>query len=476
MEMKYTAIFLPLLFLLLSTCTPDRQDQSEVEKMPINVVFILADDLGYGDLGCYGQERIHTPYIDRMAANGMKFTDFYAGNTVCAPSRCALMTGKHMGHAFIRGNSLEPLRETDSTLAQLFKKRGYKTGMFGKWGLGEFGSTGTPEKKGFDQFKGFLNQMDAHKYYFDSMDVIVEGAMQRIAIDSNRYTHDIIMEAAFDFVQNNRDHPFFLYLPVTLPHAELLLPEEDIQPYLDANGNSIFEETPFEGNWLYRPQKMPKAAYAGMVTRLDHDVGKLLDLLDRLGLHDRTIVFFTSDNGPHAEGGLDPNDFDSNGPLRGFKRDLYEGGIRVPMIVRGPGVPAGTVNDNPGAFWDMLATFARMMNLKVNYSHDGVSLWSTIHEPEMVVDHPFLYWEHYVSWEKKFSQAIRKDEWKALRIGVAGEPVRLELYDLNTDLGEQENLASRYPEKMNVMIQLMDSASTPPENETFIYSKNFFND
>lgn len=474
--MRYLTLYLSIVLLTFSSCTPDQHAGTEAEKIPLNVIFILADDLGYGDLGCYGQERIQTPFIDRMAAEGMKFTDFYAGNTVCAPSRCALMTGKHMGHAYIRGNSRESLRESDSTLAQLFKKRGYKTGMFGKWGLGEFGTTGTPDKKGFDYFKGFLNQGDAHKYYFDSMEVIVDGAMQRIAIDSNRYTHDIIMEAAFDFVQNNKDKPFFLYLPVTLPHAELLLPEEDIQPYLDADGKSIFEETPFEGNWLYRAQKMPKAAYAGMVTRLDRDVGRLLDLLNELDLRDRTIVFFTSDNGPHAEGGLDPTDFNSNGPLRGFKRDLYEGGIRVPMIVMGPGVPSGTVNDNPGAFWDMVPTFAQMMDLKEIFPHDGVSIWSTIHEPELKVNHPFFYWEHYISWEKKYSQAVRRDSWKALRIGVAGEPVRLELYNLTNDVGEENNLASRYPERMNEMILLMDSASTHPDNETFIYSKDFFNE
>jgi arylsulfatase A-like enzyme len=474
--MRNLIYYLSILLLFCSGCTSNQTSESIVETGSLNVIFILADDLGYGDLGCYGQQMIHTPYIDRMAEEGMKFTDFYAGNTVCAPSRCALMTGKHMGHAYLRANSREPLRASDSTLAQLFKRKGYVTGMFGKWGLGESGSSGTPDRKGFDQFKGFLNQMDAHKYYFDSMDVIVDGAIKRIPIDSNRYTHEIIMEAAFDFIRENKRKPFFLYLPVTLPHAELLVPEEDIRPYKDAQGNSIFKEIPFEGNWLYRPQPMPKAAYAGMVSRLDRDVGKLIALLDELDLGNRTLVFFTSDNGPHAEGGLDPSDFDSNGPLRGFKRDLYEGGIRVPMIVRGPGVLPGTVNHNPCAFWDMLPTFARMMGLPVHFPYDGVSLLMTIDDPEREMNHPFLYWEHYVSWEKEFSQAVRLDNWKALRIGVTGEPVKLELYNLEEDTGEQNNLALQYPEKMNEMIRLMDSASTPPENEAFVYYKDFFNE
>jgi len=457
-------------------CELKKDRDTDLEQARYNVIFILADDLGYGDLGCYGQQVIRTPNIDQLALEGMKFTDYYAGNTVCAPSRCALMTGKHMGHAYIRANSLEPLRETDSTLAQVFKKKGYMTGMFGKWGLGEFGSTGTPEKKGFDRFMGFLNQMDAHKYYFDSMEVIRNGDLLQISIDSTRYTQDIIMEAAFDFVIENREDPFFLYLPVTIPHAELSVPGEDLKPYLDENGESIFEEAPFEGNWLYRPQKMPKAAFAAMVSRLDKDIGKLVDLLEELGLKEKTFIFFTSDNGPHAEGGIDPSNFDSNGPLRGFKRDLYEGGIRVPMIALGPHIPSNTINTSPAAFWDILPTFGEMLDLDITFPHDGISIWSSLMDPSAQIAHPYLYWEHYIGWEKKFTQAIRQGEWKALRIGVADQPLKLELYNLESDPGEQNNLASGFPERTNEMVRLMESASIKPENETFIYYKDIFTD
>ncbi len=472
---RNNVLILFIFIVIFPACQEERDKPAGNLNQPLNIIFILADDLGYGDLGCYGQEVIRTPNIDKLAAEGMKFTDFYAGNTVCAPSRCALMTGRHMGHALVRANSTVPLREKDSTLAQLFKAKGYQTGMFGKWGLGEFGSTGTPEKKGFDSFMGFLNQMDAHKYYFDSMEVVKDGLLERTAIDSNRYTHDILMEAAFEFIRTHADDPFFLYLPVTIPHAELLLPRDDMIPYLDEQGNSLFDETPFEGNWLYRAQDKPMAAFASMITRLDKDIGRLVTLLEEQGVRENTILFFTSDNGPHAEGGINPDDFNSFGPFRGFKRDLYEGGIRVPMIVNGPGIPSGTLNTTQGALWDMVPTFIEMLNIQSGMDHDGTSLWAAMLDPAANPDRPPLYWEHYVSWEKEFTQAVREGPWKALRTGTEGQPVKLELFNLENDMGEKNNLAHVNPEKMDAMIRLMESASAKPENDTFLYYKDVFN-
>lgn len=332
-----------------------------------NVIFILADDLGYGDLGCYGQKMIQTPRLDRMAAEGMRFTQFYAGSTVCAPSRCCFMTGLHTGHARIRGNNLVPLRPEDTTVAEVFKRAGYATGIVGKWGLGEPGTTGVPNLKGFDYWFGYLNQTHAHDYYTDYL----WRNQQKCLLDGNRdgrkgqYTHDLFTEEALSFVDRNRGRPFFLYLAYTLPHANNEL--------FAKTGDGM--EVPDYGPYADRDWTGPHKGRAAMITRMDRDIGRLLDRLKERGLDGRTLVFFTSDNGPNKEGGTNPKFFAAGGPLRGIKRDLYEGGIRVPMVVRWPGqVPEGQVSEHLSAAWDLLPTVTDLVGAETPKGLDGISM------------------------------------------------------------------------------------------------------
>jgi len=328
-----------------------------------NIIFILADDLGYGDLGCYGQQVIQTPNIDRMAAEGMLFTDAYAGSTVCAPSRCSLMTGLHTGHAYVRGNRESkpmgqlPLPEGTVTISTLLKSRGYQTGLIGKWGLGGPGSSGAPNNQGFDYFFGYLCQRHAHNYYpeflfrnAERVPLANEVAGDRadgagVATEKVEYSHDLFVDEALQFVERHRYEPFFLYLALTIPHA-------------NNEAGRAGMEVPSYGPYADADWPEPQKGHAAMITRMDGDVGRLLDKLKDLGIDGDTLVLFTSDNGPHREGGADPAFFHSSGPLRGIKRDLYEGGVRVPLIARWPGrVPAGSGTDHVCAFWDFLPTF-----------------------------------------------------------------------------------------------------------------------
>ncbi|MEJ2051497.1 MAG: arylsulfatase, partial [Calditrichota bacterium] len=336
-----------------------------------NIVYILADDLGYADVGCYGQKTLKTPHIDQLAAEGMKFTDHYAGSTVCAPSRCTLMTGMHTGHAYIRGNNRVPLRRRDETVANLLQDAGYFTGLFGKWGLGEPETTGIPNKQGFDEFFGYLNQHHAHDYY----PVHLWDNMKRIWLSGNEvcqrkeYSHNVIFKQALDFVKNNRENPFFLYLALTLPHAN------DERGNVTGDGMEVPDYGPFANEDWPNQEK----GFAEMVKMVDDSVGQLMDLLKELGLDENTVVMFTSDNGPHHEGGHDPDFFDDNGPLRGYKRDLYEGGIRVPMIVRWPGkVKPGSVTRHLSAFWDVMPTAAEIAGLPAPKNIDGISFLPTL--------------------------------------------------------------------------------------------------
>ncbi|HOW70688.1 MAG TPA: arylsulfatase [Phycisphaerae bacterium] len=397
-----------------------------------NVILILADDLGYGDLGCYGQKLIHTPRLDRMAAEGMRFTQFYAGSTVCAPSRCCFMTGLHTGHARVRGNSLVPLRPEDTTMAEVLKRAGYATGIVGKWGLGEPGTTGVPNLKGFDSWFGYLNQVHAHNYYPDYL----WRDQERHPLDANRdgrkgcYTHDLFTEEALLFVQRNRHRPFFLYLTYTIPHANNELGAK--------TGDGM--EVPDYGPYRDREWTSAHKGRAAMITRMDRDVGRLLDRLEELGLDRGTLVLFTSDNGPHKEGGTKPAFFNAGGPLRGIKRDLYEGGIRVPLVVRWPGqVQPGQVSKHVSAAWDFLPTMADLANVEEPAGLDGISMMPAIRgQPQR--GHNFLYWEFH---EGGFFQAVRMGDWKAVRKGLAG---RMELYDLAADVGEQHNVAAAHPD------------------------------
>ena len=454
---------------------------SSAERRPPNIVLIVADDLGYGDLGAYGQEHIQTSHLDRMAQEGLRFTDFYAGSTVCAPSRSVLMTGLHTGHTPIRGNQSvqpfgeEPLPEASVTIAEVLSGAGYRTGVFGKWGLGGPGTEGVPTNQGFDDFYGYLSQHRAHFYWpeflFQNEErVLLEGnEVEEVSEKAPRaghpvrravYSHDRIAEEALGFIQENQDRRFFAYLPVTIPHASVVAPEEALAPYTDAGGTSIFEETPYPPDRHYSPQPMPKATYAAMVSHLDETVGQIITKLEELGIADSTLVLFTSDNGPHAEGGYDPAYFDSNGPLRGMKRDLYEGGIRVPLIAWWPGtVPPRTTTDHVGYFGDFMATFAELAGAEGPRPNDSASMVPTlVGEPEAQQEHEYLYWEFY---EQGSKQAVRKGTWKAVRMPMrTGE---IELYNLEEDPGESANAAETHPKIVRQMERIMDEAHTPSQ-------------
>ncbi len=405
-----------------------------------NIIFIMADDLGYGDLGCYGQKTIQTPRIDRMAREGMRFTDCYAGSTVCAPSRCCLMTGYHTGHAHVRGNKRHPLLPEHITVAEVLKDAGYTTGIIGKWGLGEPDTSGVPNRQGFDYWFGYLNQHRAHNFYPDYL----WKNEERFFFDRWTYTHDAFTNEALQFVRDNKDNPFFLYLPYTIPHA---FNEGGI------NGMPIPSDKPYsDKDWRQQSKN-----HAAMITRMDRDIGKLFDLLKELNIDENTIVFFTSDNGPHREGGADPDFFDSNGPLRGIKRDLYEGGIRVPMIVRWPGkVGSGTENTTPWALWDFLPTAAELAGVEPPTGIDGLSMAPTIlGAPQR--EHNYLYWEFY---ERGFHQAVRMKNWKSVRHGI-NKPV--ELYNLDEDLAETNDIAKQNPDVAGLLASIMDNAHTESE-------------
>lgn len=404
-----------------------------------NIIYIMADDLGYGDLGCYGQTVIKTPNIDQMAADGMRFTQCYAGSTVCAPSRCCLMTGFHTGHCRVRGNKRHPLLPEDVTVAEVLKDAGYTTGMTGKWGLGEPDTSGVPNRQGFDFFYGYLNQHRAHNYFPD----FLWRNEERDFFKRWTYSHDAVTNEALNFIRENKDNPFFLYIPFTIPHAF----NEG-----GSNGMQIKSDKPYTDT-DYPQQNKNMAA---MVTHMDRDIGKIFDLLRELNLEDDTIIFFTSDNGPHREGGQDPDIFDSNGPLRGIKRALYEGGIRVPMIAKWNGhIEAGTVNDHIWAFWDFPATAAELAGTTFPKS-DGISVVNTLMgKPQQA--HDYLYWEFH---EQGGRQAIRQNQWKAIRNGW-GNP--LELYNLEQDLGEQNNIAAQQQDITNTMETLMKQSRTESE-------------
>ncbi|TAE26695.1 MAG: sulfatase [Cytophagales bacterium] len=471
-----------LVALLLSTSLQAQSPQNQANRP--NIIYILADDLGYADLICYrqpggGQALVKTPNLDRMAAQGTRFTRFYAGSTVCAPSRAALMTGMHAGHGYIRGNGEIPLRKQDTTLVQRLKAIGYRTGMFGKWGLGVNGTDGTPDQKGFDEFFGYLHHVHAHKYHTDHLWQVQDGQLSKQPIDTTAYTHDLIMNRALDFVRNSvhkkgqsgQEKPFFMYLPVTLVHAELATTPADLKPFLTADGQSrLLPETPFaqRPNPHYQSQDKPHAAFAAMLGRLDSDVGRLLALLRELGIDQNTLVLFTSDNGPHKEGGADPEFFDSNGPLRGIKRDLYEGGIRVPMIARWPGrVPANRTDNTAWANWDILPTFCQLTGANQPQTIDGLSMTALLAGKQPLKTHDYFYWQFN---EGVMKQALTQGDWKLIRLKEKDKREALELYNLKQDLGETNNIADKEPVRTNAMRQLMQKAVTPSQHPKFDYS------
>lgn len=445
------------------------QKQSANTKTP-NVIFILADDLGIGDLGCYGQEQIKTPAIDALAAQGMKFTQHYSGSTVSAPSRCVLLTGKHTGHSFIRGNKGYKaednrhydlnLADQEVTLGEVFKTKDYTTACVGKWGLGGPSAEGHPNKQGFDYFFGYLGQGNAHSYY----PIQLFENNEPVMLNHKVYSHDMIMDKALSFLENNTDKPFFLYLTPTIPHADLIVPNNELFDY-----DGKFQETPYPGPG-YRPQEKPRATFAAMVTRLDRDVQRVVDLLEKKGILDNTMIIFTSDNGTHKEGGHDPNYFRSNGPFRGSKRDLYEGGIRTPYIVKCPGmIPAGTISYQVSAFWDLMPTMCELIGASVPNGIDGISYLPTLMGRGKQRQHDYLYFEFH---EQGGKQAVIKDGWKLLHLQVNNtKKEHYELYNVNADPGEIADVLKQYPQKVQELKKIMQRARTSNDNWKFAFEK-----
>ena len=433
----------------------------------------MADDLGYGDLGCYGQKLIKTPRLDQMAKEGMKFTRFYSGSTVCAPSRSVLMTGQHMGHTHVRGNaggdmSRQSLRDIDLTVAEKLKETGYKTALIGKWGLGEVGQEGHPLKQGFDYFYGYLNQVHAHNFYPEFLwrnqkkhvlknvvkpvsDKPRAGFMGGAATKRVEYSHDLFTTEALTWIKANKENPFFLYLPLTIPHAN----NEGTRMFGDG------AEVPDYG--IYEKENWSKQdkGQAAMITRMDRDVGRLLDLLKELKIEENTLVMFTSDNGPHNEAGHNPELFKPAGPLRGMKRTLTEGGIRVPTLAWWPNtIEPNSISDQPFYFGDLMATACDMSQSDMPLQTDSLSFLPTLKgKAEEQKRHKFLYWEFY---ERTFRQAVVMEEWKLIRSGMDNQ--RLELYDLKNDIHEDVNLIKKQPAVAQRMLSYMESAHVPHPN------------
>ena len=453
-----------------------------------NIIFILADDLGYGDVGCYGQQKIETPHIDALAAHGLRFTQFYAGTAVCAPSRASFMTGMHTGHTAVRGNrgfkpeGQFPLPDSTRTIARVLRENGYLTADFGKWGLGYPGSSGEPLKQGFETFYGYNCQSLAHNYYPDHL----WQNDQRVELPANKtgdsvYSADLIHQHAMQFLQEAKSRPFFLFLSYTLPHAALSVPHDSIydyyvrkfgEPARKKEATKLYETAAFE--------PYPHAAYAAMVARLDRFVGEVTAEVDRQGIAGNTLILFSSDNGPHEEGGNEPGYFDSNGALRGIKRDLYEGGIRVPFIAAWKGkIKGGTTSNFTGAFWDLFPTFGEMAGartqervtktsavntaaLKADNGIDGISILPTLLGKKGQAQHDYLYWEFH---ENDGRQAVRWGQWKGVRLNVSKQQdAPIELYDLDKDPSEKNNLSAAYPDIVKKIAGFMQESHRPDKN------------
>lgn len=462
---------MPRVFLLITFLILAAGAFSQTRKP--NIIIIYADDMGYGEIGAYGQQRIQTPFLNQMAAKGMRFTRHYSSSPVCAPSRCALLTGKHTGQSYIRGNyelggfadSLEggqmPLHEGIITFPALLQKAGYTTGLFGKWGLGMPQNGGSPLLHGFDEYYGYLDQKQAHNYYpthlwhndmvevlnnpvitvhtkLEPASVVNEETMR--LFKGNDYAPDKIVEAALLFLNKNQLKPFFLYLPLTIPHVSLQLPEKYRQVY-----QGLFPEQPYLGQRGYAPQQFPMSTYAGMISYLDQQVGRILEELQKLKLDSNTLVIFSSDNGPSNAGGAATDFFNSSGGLRGQKMDLYEGGIRVPFLALWPGnIPSGKSNSSVTAQYDMLATIAELTGLQAPPGN-GISFAQTLlGKTNAVSGHEYLYFEYP---ENGGQLAVILGNWKAIKRGIRkNHEAPWQLYDLVTDEREQNDQAANHPE------------------------------
>ena len=485
-----------LFFILLSCLCLCCQPQCSQPTRP-NIIYILADDLGYGELGSYGQTKIKTPNLDRMASEGMRFTQHYSGSPVCAPSRGTLLTGKHTGHAYIRDNyemggwgpaepeGQLPLPPEEVTLGELLQEQGYTTAAIGKWGLGGPGSTGHPNNQGFDLFYGYLCQRVAHNYYpihlwRNNVADSLEGntyfsAHQQIEIpfaneqdyydryQGRTYAPDLMIEEALQFISDNTERPFFLLFETPVPHVALQVPNESLEPY-----RNLFDDIPYLGDNSYLPHPLPRAAYAAMISRMDRDVGKIMDLLKEANLEDNTLVMFSSDNGTTYVSGVEAAYFNSVGPLRGLKGQVYEGGIRVPMLARWPGhIQPGTTTDLPSAFWDVLPTVAEIAGIDPSSDIDGLSFLPTLlGKSESQHVHDYLYWEYH---SRGGMQAVRMGDWKAVRLNIregAGRPIQL--FDLALDIGESNDVANQHPELIQKAKEIMAlRAQSPIERWNF---------
>ena len=476
-RVRRCALLTAALSVLASGCTPGSPPK------PPNIIYLLADDLGYAEIGSYGQKWIRTPHIDRLAQEGIRFTQHYSGNAVCAPSRSSLMTGRHPGHAYIRNNGnpkgFEDLRETygwefpgqnpipdeELTIAEALKQKSYATAAVGKWGLGHVGTSGDPNRQGFDLFYGFNCQVHAHNHYprflwrNDRKEVLPGNDR---TLNGETYSQDKFTETALEFIRENKDRPFFLYVPFAIPHLSIQVPEESLAEYKD----KIPEESYEHRRYLEHPY--PRAGYAAMISHLDRDVGKILALLEELRLDEDTLVMFSSDNGPtyNRLGGSDSEFFESAGGFRGFKGSLYEGGIRVPMVAHWPGrIEPGTLTDHISAFWDVMPTIAEIAGVAVRAEIDGISFAPVLFgETERQKSHDYLYWEFPAYGGQ---QAVRMGDWKAVRQNMLREdnpqPMKIDLYNLTEDISEQHELASRHPELVRRFERIMKEARTPSE-------------
>ncbi len=453
-----------------SITAPEEQDA----KRPPNIILLVADDLGYNELGCYGQKIIRTPNIDRLASEGMRFTQFYSGSPVCAPSRCTLMTGKHTGHSWVRNNreiqpeGQEPLPPQEVTIAELLKAQGYATGAMGKWGLGFVDSTGDPNKQGFDLFFGYNCQRHAHNHYpsylWRNHERIEYPGNTGKDLSGETFSQDLFTQEALQFVRDNKDRPFFLYMPFIIPHLSIQVPEESLAEYKGKLPEEDYDHT------AYLQHPYPRAGYAAMITHMDRDIGKIMDLVNELGLDDNTIILFTSDNGPTYDrlGGSDSDFFESAGPFRGLKGSTYEGGIRVPLVARWPGkIAPGKTTDHLAAFWDVLPTLTEIAGAKETTLDevDGLSFAPTLLQNGEQAEHEYLYWEFPAYGGQ---QAVRKGKWKATRQNMIKQGnMEIELYDLSQDPGEQHNVAADHPDVVAQMRKIMSDARTPAEKFRF---------
>lgn len=449
----------------------------EAAKLP-NIIYIMADDLGYAELGSYGQKKIRTKHLDQMAEEGMRFTQHYTSSPVCAPARCSLMTGKHGGHAYVRTNfeigawethrGQLPIREDDTTIAEVLKKRGYTTGAFGKWGLGEVGSSGDPLKQGFDRFFGYNCQRHAHNLF---PNYLVDDSGKRKLKGNTRgltgetYGPQAIADEVLKFVRQNKDKPFFLYYPTVIPHLALQAPQKDIDEY-----KGEWTETPYKGK-SYLPHPTPRSAYAAMITFMDKQIGRLMALLKELDLDDNTLVFFTSDNGTtFLKEQVDFEFFNSVDGLRGLKGSVHEGGIRVPLIVRWPGrIKAGSVSGHISAHYDAMATLADVAGTKSAKDSDGISYLPTLLGKKQQRKHDYMFWD-FAGYGGQL--AVRQGPWKAVKKNLKKKPnAPLELYNLESDLAESKDLAAEKPEIAKRMQQIMLEARTVPEIKQFRFGQ-----